>query len=635
MPEQRFERGAVYHRDFVLGKNERIDEEKRTIELAFSSEVEAERWGFIEILDHSPGSVRMDAINGGAPLLVDHDARIHVGTVEAARIDTDRKGRAVVRYGSVGRAAEEFQLAVDGIRQKVSVGYRIHDYEESRESKDGPVVVRVTDWEPIEISIVSMPLDDTVGIGRGAESVIPGQEKQTMTDQVVDTQDVTDGGETRETEVRVEIRDNSKESTAAEKKRVSTMLDVADLYPNNRELASFARKCIKDNTPLEDFHARVHEFTSPKPSETPKIEDAPATELGMERKEAERFSLFRAIRAIAAAKEGGPAFRHAAPFEYECSTAIEDQLDRESRGFFVPYDVQRAGLWMDPVKLARRHAQMGLRAAPLDTSENDDLVATDHMAGSFIPALRASSVLFGLGARQMTGLVGNVDIPRTDTPATFGWIAEDGDSADSDIVTGTVPLTPKTVSGSVPITRRLRKQSSPDVEMMVREDLITGAALAVDLGGLAGSGAANQPTGVLNTSGIGTVTIAAAGNPTYAEIVEFETDVATANGLMGTLAYITTAGVRGNGKVRTKDSGSGRFVIEDNMANGYPVVISTQLAANTIMFGNWEEVLIGMWGVLDIRVDTATNAAKDRVTLRAFQDVDVAVRHAASFSKNA
>lgn len=368
--------------------------------------------------------------------------------------------------------------------------------------------------------------------------------------------------------------------------------------------------------------------------------DTPDTEIGMSQREIEQFSLLRAIDAIAQSQQGGQPWHKIAPFEAECAAQVADQLDREARGFFVPYDVQKGGQWVRSYGPKARRLEM-LRAAPMDTSENDDLVPTDHLAGSYIEALRAEAVVIAGGARMLTGLIGNVDIPRTATPAVFAWIAEDADSGDTEVVTDTVALTPRTISGSVPITRRLRKQSSPDVELLVREDLITGAGLAIDDGAMEGGGG-SAPTGIVGQTGVGTVTITAAGNPTWAEAVEFETDVSAANGLRGSLAMVTTAAVRGAMKVRTKDTGSGQFVATPIAGapgaaevNGYPLLVSTQLAANRIIFGNWNEVLIGMWGVLDIRVDTATNAAKDRVTLRAFQDVDVALRHGPSFSINA
>jgi len=249
--------------------------------------------------------------------------------------------------------------------------------------------------------------------------------------------------------------------------------------------------------------------------------------------------------------------------------------------------------------------------------------------------LRANALMGSLNARFLPGLTGDIDIPRLDAGATFGWVTEDADGALSDATLGTVAMAPKTVTGQVPISRRLLKQSSPSVEQMLMEDMARGAGLAIDLAAFSGTGASGQPTGVTVVAGTSTSTILAPGAPTWVELVEFETDVAAANGLRGTLAYVTTAPVNGNLKTTKKDAGSGIFLIEGGQANGYNVEVSTQLAANTIIFGNWEDVIIGLWGVLDVEPDKAAKAAAGGLVLRVFQDVDVGIRHAASFSKNA
>lgn len=634
-------KGTLLHREATI-ERQHIDEENRTVELAFSSETPVERFFFIEILDHDPKSVRLGRLNDSAPLLADHNSRVQVGVIEpgSAKVDKDKRGRAVVRFGRVGRADEEFQNVIDGIRTKVSVGYFVHDFEETRDSKDDPITVRVTDWEPIEISFVALPADNSVGVGRTEpiqEGIdMPDEEKSI--DQKVEKREQPDSGAT----IRVEREAAASEARKCEQNRAEKILGAAKLYPNNTELRELAETCIVDGTSLEDFQSRAIPLIG-KAQALPN-DDRPLTELDMEKKQIKQFSILRAVRAIANQQQGGKHWADEAPFEHECTTAIEDAIGKESRGFFVPYDVQRGSPWADPMTIAQRMRNFGIqyRVAPMDTSGQSDLLATEHLAGSFIEAMRAESVVMVIGARPLTGLVGNVDIPRNDTPAVFGWLAEDGSSADTEIVTGTVSLSPKTVSGSVPITRRLRQQSSPDVEQLVRSDLVKGAALAIDLGALNGSGAAGQPQGIIGTTGLGTSTIASAGDPTWVELVEFETDVAAANGLAGSLWFVMTAAVRGAGKVKDKAVGAAQFVITPvvgapgaSEVNGYPIVVSTQMPANGILFGNFNEVLIGMWGVLDIRVDTATNAAKDRVTLRAFQDVDVAVRHAASFSKNA
>ena len=146
-----------------------VDEKARTIELSFSSEEPVLRYFGQEILDHSPESVRLGRLENGGPILVGHDLDDHVGIVESVSIDKDRRGRAVARLGSSARAVEIFKDVVDGIRHAISFGYRVHSMVlESRGDGDtDDDVYRSYDWEPFEISLVSVPADATVGVGRG------------------------------------------------------------------------------------------------------------------------------------------------------------------------------------------------------------------------------------------------------------------------------------------------------------------------------------------------------------------------------------------------------------------------------------------------------------------------------------
>ncbi len=151
---------------------EAIDEEARTVQLAFSSETPYARcWGN-EILSHDANAIRLGRLKDGGPLLVDHDGRDHIGVIESVQIGADRVGRAVVRFGKSERAEEVFQDVKDGIRRSVSVMYLIHKSVLVEES-DQLDTYKVTDWEPYEISIVSMPADTTVGVGRSANDPNP------------------------------------------------------------------------------------------------------------------------------------------------------------------------------------------------------------------------------------------------------------------------------------------------------------------------------------------------------------------------------------------------------------------------------------------------------------------------------
>lgn len=576
-----------------------LDADKRTVALAFSSETPVERWFGNEILDHDPSSVRLGRLNNGAPVLVDHDHRDQIGVVELASIEGDRVGRATVRFGQSARAQEIFNDIQDGIRSKVSVGYRIHKMTMEDPSQEVESY-RATDWEPHEVSIVSIPADDAVGIGRSAGSddpqseIIIQYEERTMSDQ-----DKTPAPAESKVDPKVDLTAQRDLGAKAERERVQNILTAA----REHDQAELAQRFIEQGRSAADFKDVVETIAK---QSTAVRDETPASRVGLSENETQRYSLMKAIRASVTGNWKG------AEYELECSNQIADNLDKEARGFFVPMEVQER---------------------VMNVTTGADIIATDHLAGSFIDNLRAQAVVGQAGATFLTGLQGNVDIPKKTASATFSWLADDGSVSDTDLTLGSVSMSPKTVAGSVAMSRRLLKQSSPAIEALIQSDLSMGAALAIDLAALAGSGASNQPTGIVNVTGVNTQTVAdiTNGYPTWAELVGFESAVAADNALMGSLRYITTSAVRGGLKITAKDSGSGIFLLNDGEANGYGVLVSNQLTAQRIIFGNFADLLIGMWGVLDLMPDTAAKAASGGLVLRAFQDIDIAVRHAESF----
>ena len=609
MPSRKIESGLL-QRTFALNTRD-VDTENRTVDLAFSSETrDVERWFGTEILDHSPSAIRIDRLMNHGPLLLDHDHRDLVGVVEAVQIGADRMGRAKVRFGNSARADEVFKDVQDGIRRHVSVGYRVHKMILESRSDDGDEVYRVTDWEPYEISLVSVPADPSVGIGRAAGETfsIQVEEDSNMPNPVEQS------GAPEETRAAEKVNIEAIQNEIREKEiaRINELESIGQRYARFGG-ADLARKMIREGKTAQDLRTAILE-------RLPKAEDvgsggseSPA-KLDLSAREVQKYSLMRAIRAAEKMDWKG------AEFELECSQNIADKLGREARGFFVPFDVQ-----------SRSSSDF-----TMTTTTTEQLVGTDHLAGSFIDYLRPNSVVMGLGATMLTGLVGDVDIPAQDGTATFYWIGEDSDVTDSDVDMRTVSLSPKTVAGSVPISRRLLKQSAPSIEMLIQRDLAAGAALAIDLAAIQGTGANNQPRGVVNVSGVNTQSIAAtSGVPTWAELVGFESEVAGDNALLGSLAYVTTSPIAGGMKTTSKDTGSGLFLMESGNANGYPVAVRNGITAKRIVFGNWSDVMIGMWGVLDVMPDRAAKAASGGLVLRVFQDVDVAVRHAESFCINA
>lgn len=588
MPQlQQPKTGAICHREGTIDVINAITGENagpQTISVAFSSEMPVERSFGYEILSHDAGAVDLSRLNDGAPLLLGHEAEDQIGVVESATIDADRVGRAVVRFSRASEAQEIWQDVVDGIRRKVSVGYVVTEYQAG--ATPGQFIA--TRWQPLEISIVSIPADNSVGVGRNLLTPTP-EEVKIMTEEKTPAVDVA--------AIRAD-------ALKVEQSRVADITKTAKRYG----LLDMAADFVADGKSADEFHRAALEALSTRTAATPAA--MPATHLDMSQREVKQYSMMRAIRALSSGSWKG------AELEKEASLAVAEKLGRDARGFFVPWEVQT------------RAQNTGTLTA------GGALVATNTLTGSFIELLRAKSVVVGLGAQMLSGLVGNVDIPKQTGASTAYWVGEDGSATDSEATFGTVQLSPRTIANAVPITRRMLMQTDMSVDALITADIANVMALAVDLAILEGNGV-NKPLGIVSTTGVNTQSVASAGAPTWAELVGFESAVDTDNALVGNLAYVTTPAVKGTLKTTKKDSGSGIFLLDGGVANGYQVATTTQLTTNRIIFGNFADVIIANWGVLDIMQDMSTKAASGGVVIRAFQDLDAAVRHAESFCINA
>jgi HK97 family phage major capsid protein len=367
-----------------------------------------------------------------------------------------------------------------------------------------------------------------------------------------------------------------------------------------------------------DLEAGITPATTDQPKEDPSI--------GLTKEEARSFSFRKAINAAASGDWSD------AGFERECSAAAEDKLPGAKRGnVVVPHDVLIGET----------------RDMTVGVATGNYLVETDLRDQNFIDLLRNKMVVKQAGARILSGLVGNVAIPKRTTGTTAYWVAENGAATESQTVIAQVTLSPKTVSAYEDMSRQLLLQSTPDIEMLIRDDIAQTLAIAIDYAALHGSGSNNQPQGIAGATDVGSVVGGANGAaPDWADIVGLETAVAVDNADIGALKYVTSAKVRGKLKqtVRVSSTDS-QFIWADGAfpLNGYPALVSNQVSdtltkgtssgvASAIFYGNWNDLLIGMWGGLDILVDPYTNSTKGQVRVVAFQSVDIALRHGQSFA---
>ena len=597
-----------------------IDQEARTVQLAFSSETPVSRWFGDEVLSHEAGAMRLDRMESGAALLVNHDWDDQIGVVESIEIGSDRVARALVRFGKGERASEIFQDVIDGIRKQVSVGYSVYKVEvESR--KGQPDLVRVTDWEPYEISIVSVAADPSVGVGRSADTGKRDEATEQITTHHTQEAEMADENKTPAAPVAtIDEAAIRAAGTEAERTRVRTILEMGRAY----DAADLAGEFARDGKAPEEFQrALLDKMSKRNAKPLSEVTDGDA-EIGMTGREVREFSFTRALRALANPTDR--AAQEAAAFEFDASRAAAQRVGKEPEGLLVPADVLTRAL---------NTATSGSAAG--DTGGFS--VATDLLAQSFVDMLRNRAVAMQLGT-TMGGLVGNITIPRQASGASGYWIGEDADATLDGLEMDQIGMSPKTVAAYSEITRRLLMQSSLDVEALVRRDLATALALTIDSAFFYGTGSSNQPRGIKNTSGINAVDFgtdgAGAGTgqlPSYAEVVQMETEISADNADVASMAYVMGSAMRGHFKTTEKFSGSNGQTIweQGNTVNGYRTEVTNQIVAGDLFFGNFADAMIGMWGGLELNADPYTHSAKGRLRIVAMQDVDFVLRRVESF----
>ena len=611
---------------------EAVDAEARTVELSFSSDLPYKRFWGTEILDHGDGA-DFSRLNNAAALLWMHDWNKQIGVVESAQVDGNR-GIAKVRFSKSAEGEEAWQDVQDGIKRNVSVGYRVLEMVLEKESEDDGEEYRVTKWAPYEISLVSVPADASVGVGREAEkdlvrSMVSHAETQSRREEKKEDKKITDknitekkeekkishgdtedhGGEektdlgdgdlkNKDTTTdfeRIEMAENT--DLAAERKRTSDINDIANSY-SSACTPERVRKWIEDGTSVEQVKSEILDTQT----STAKPPQAPAE---IPEQEAREFSISRAINQIASGKglQG---------VEKEISDATAKRVGRDAQGFFVPNAVASRALT----------ANTG--------SEGGFTVATEQ--GSMIELLRNKSKVAGLGARMLTGLVGDVAIPKHTSGATAEWLGETETASNSQQAFGQIKLTPHRLVATTPFSKQLVAQSSIDVEGFVREDIARVISIAKDLACINGSGANGEPKGIMNTDGIN-AGVTFGGAPTWADVVQFETDIYTDNAESENMAFLSTPGVQGKWKTVERASSTAKFLLDDDgRANGYNFEVTNQVPSNKVIFGNWADLVMGDWDGYDIVVDPYSLASSNQIKITVTVMCDMAVRHPVSFS---
>jgi HK97 family phage major capsid protein len=661
----------VRYRELALQKKF-LDREKRLVRLSFSSDQPYLRENGYEILSHAKGALNTDRLKSGLALLVNHNWEDQLGVVTDYSVD-GHKAFATVKISRSVRGEELLNDIEDGIKRSVSVGYSIdkirqlkdeeldsyfakdngemhpmesemggedsgeddedeedeEDEDEAEEEDDYRALARargaylVTRFTPLEISVVSVPADISVGVGRSKE-VAPAPAvsiENPIRESMAETNVVEITSETLNEARRLEVA------------RIRELTGIGKRFGAEKEADDF----VNQDKTVAEFNAYIleHKIKTQNVIPTPPTGAVPNRDMA-------RYDLCKAIM------EGGE--HRLSGLELEIDQEMS-RVNRKSRpdSFWLPEQAFGYALRNTPLgRLATRDAVVGTPGL------GGDLVQTT-VVPSLIELLRHKMVLGRAGATMMSGLRDNLAIPGQITAATATWATEVQALTNTDRTFNQVPLEPIRLGAVSNFSKMLLAQSVLSIQAIIAEDLLTVIALAEDEAGLFGTAPApvgifnypaNTPTGNVYQQTAASVTFPS-GYPTWTNIVAFEGNVGFLDVNLDdpSARYIINPKTMAAWKTyaRTDPRATNQFypaffIDQDNEVNGYPYIASNQIGpTNQVLFGVFSNVIIGHWGGgVELFTDpyTLAHQAEVRIVINLFTDIAFRYTQAFAYSTN-
>ncbi|MBD2653659.1 phage major capsid protein [Synechocystis sp. FACHB-383] len=616
-----------------------------------SSELPVERWWGKEVLQHSPDAMNLERLDGMV-FLWDHGCdpkvgRRPLGKVLDWKLDGDRS-IASIRWSKKEMVQEFRQDVEEGVLTNISFGYQVDDYRVVPGDDDDTVVI--TRWTPVEISLVSVPADHTVGVGRSWEPDLKPPEPEPVEEKVTaqpetreappykstietNNEPIGEAMGTENNEEKVIQFDVEAERAKLRQQESDRIRGIAALCKKHN-LASLGDELIEKGTSIDEARSivldKIERNYNPVPLGAP-LGDANISGFG--EREDKQYSLLNALRSIC---PGFPEYQQKC-FEREVSEEIGRKIGKTTAGLYIP---------VRHLTVGRNQKRDALNTAA--TAYGGQLVDTELRSQDFIEALRNKAIVFQLGARFLTGLQGNVEIPKQTGVAATYWVGEGGTIPSTDITFGQIGLSPKNIVTRMSMTRQLMLQASLSAEALVREDMVKQIALGVDRAAIYGSGTNNEPRGVLNyaintlSSGLGADGTA----PTYENLVKLCSEIEVDNGDVSTMNWLTNPRVKAKLMLTPMQSSGveGNFVLKDSASMlGYGFNVSNQVPSNlakgngtnlsALILGCWDQLIVAEWGVLEILPNPYGKGYENgNIELRAIKTLDMALRHTESFA---
>lgn len=604
-----------------------IDVDARTIEVAFCSEQPVSRMIddelYYEILLCGEENVDLRRLNNKGAVLFNHDRDKLLGAVVEARMDSDRVGRATLKISNVGLGNTMWGMIQEGILSHISIGYNIYDYR-----MDGNNII-VTNFEIYEISLVTVPADETVGIGRAF-----GCDDQ-----------MRDVLEEELEEAHEDESLNSNENTIEEERLMEEQEGMEETRLDN-ESYDIKETLIVDNDEnggvanIELSDGELEELVSKRPDLLKKLQagiepdqlnstDPVEVEDNAEKeRKRELTSIGQVLNVdVSEAIAKGISvteFKRSLNTNNNKSPNVKDNKMEKSviNGLIrsaaegKPFEGQRVDVPVNQL----------VRATSTATATGGALVKEVYV-DSYIDVLRANSIFAQLPIQTYSGLEGegNLVLPKlsSDFTAMFDFIAEGANSPEVDANFEKIVLAPKTFSGSVPLTRTLIK-SADTAERFVQDAMVRGAGLKLEKKILDQIVAA-APSDTL-TAAPSQEDVQNALGKLAAANVRVDSVVAIVHPTTAAILRSTLVGANTAAKYMIEG-----FRFEAWLCDSVRVIESTQVAAGQVIFGDFSNVVLASWGGLTIDRDDTSLRASQGIVLRTFTYIDHAVAHDEAF----
>ena len=593
-------------RDAGDGKTETIVRATVSSETPYQREMwddDEKRWVRChEVLGHGKDEIDRSRMKDGLVIQDTHFGD-QVGIIRKPMLKDGKLG-GVIEFGCGARAQEIARDAAAGIRRNMSVGYIVNEYRKDGVAKDGLPIFRVTKWTPYEASFVNVPADTNIGVGRVADTTGKGEAG------------VRAAGIAAVTSKEKEMDAKTIAALMAKAERAHMKAaDVSALIEAGKTEPEIANE-------IAERACAYAEELAKKPAMPTQQSKTAISDSGDVKTIMKQYDLMKVVRSLAGERGVDDGF------EREISDEIAKKAGRRTKngGFFIPEQI-----------LAGRAMSVGLDSG----ANGGKLVATDTLFSEMVPALVAEPVLGRAGARTLTGLVGNVEIP-TAGAATAYWVStEGGDATATTPAIGQIEARMHTVGAYTDITRNLMAQSGIGIQSFVADALRNALARAIESAAFSGDGTAGAPTGLDNAS---ILTVASATNPGLDKILSFVSKINDENALGASMKFIGSPSVWAKlaSTVAYEAVGeaaagivSGKFLLdtETDKVQGYDFIKSNLSTAKTLYFGDWSKLLLAFWSGIELTVDPYSLSKSGGVRLVALQGMDVVVTQPKAFAK--